>query len=47
MVSLSGRGSTPGLFEVMEVLGRDVSLARLRSGAERAAKAAPAAGGAS
>jgi glutamyl-tRNA synthetase len=42
-VALSGRGSTPGLFEVMEVLGRDVSLARLRNGAERAAKAAAAA----
>ena len=41
-VALSGRSATPGLFEVMEVLGRDVSLARLRHGAEVASKAAPA-----
>ncbi len=48
-VALSGRSATPGLFEVMEVLGREVSLARLRKGAELASKAvtAPPATGAS
>jgi glutamyl-tRNA synthetase len=29
-VALTGRGASPGLFEVLEVLGRDWSLARLR-----------------
>jgi len=29
-VALSGRSASPGLFEVMEVLGRELSLARLR-----------------
>jgi glutamyl-tRNA synthetase len=28
-VALTGRSATPGLFEVLEVLGRDRSLARL------------------
>jgi glutamyl-tRNA synthetase len=33
-VALSGRSATPGLFEVMEVLGRDKTLARLAKGAD-------------
>jgi glutamyl-tRNA synthetase len=33
-VALSGRSATPGLFQVLCVLGRDVSLARLTRGAE-------------
>jgi len=35
-VSLTGRTASPGLFEVMEVLGRDRTLLRLRQGIERA-----------
>ncbi|WP_394825997.1 glutamate--tRNA ligase [Pendulispora albinea] len=35
-VALTGRSATPGLFQVLYVLGKDVSLARLRKGAERA-----------
>jgi glutamyl-tRNA synthetase len=35
-VALTGRTASPGLFEVMEVLGRDRTLARLRAGIERA-----------
>ena len=35
-VALTGRSATPGLFQVLYVLGRDVSLARLRKGAELA-----------
>ena len=35
-VALSGRSATPGLFEVMEVLGKDRTLARLEKGAARA-----------
>jgi glutamyl-tRNA synthetase len=35
-VALAGRTASPGLFEVMEVLGRDRTLLRLRSGIERA-----------
>jgi glutamyl-tRNA synthetase len=31
-VALTGRTASPGLFEVMEVLGREVTLARLRHG---------------
>ncbi|MBK6576123.1 MAG: glutamate--tRNA ligase [Sandaracinaceae bacterium] len=38
-VALSGRGQSPGLFEVMEVLGREVSCARLLSAAEQAERA--------
>jgi len=38
-VSLSGRAATPGMFDVMAVLGRDISLARLRAGAKIAAEA--------
>jgi glutamyl-tRNA synthetase len=35
-VALTGRKASPGLFEVMEVLGQDRTLARLRAGAARA-----------
>ena len=35
-VALSGRTASPGLFEVMEVLGRERTLFRLRKGIERA-----------
>ncbi len=35
-VALTGRTATPGLFEVMELLGRERTLARLRQGIERA-----------
>ena len=33
-VALTGRSASPGLFEVLSVLGRDASLARLRRGAQ-------------
>ena len=36
-VALSGRGEGIGLFEMMQLLGRDKSLARLRYAAERLA----------
>jgi glutamyl-tRNA synthetase len=35
-VALTGRTASPGLFEVMEVLGRDRTLFRLHQGIERA-----------
>ncbi|MFO0706725.1 MAG: glutamate--tRNA ligase [Nitrospira sp.] len=35
-VALTGRTASPGLFEVMEILGRDRTLVRLRRGIERA-----------
>jgi glutamyl-tRNA synthetase len=35
-VALTGRSASPGLFEVMEVLGRDLTLARLQRGAAMA-----------
>jgi len=35
-VALTGRTASPGLFEVMEILGRDRTLLRLRRGLERA-----------
>ena len=35
-VALTGRTASPGLFEVMEILGRDRTLFRLRRGIERA-----------
>lgn len=35
-VALTGRTASPGLFEVMEVLGRERTLFRLRQGIERA-----------
>ena len=38
-VAMTGRTRSPGLFEVMEVLGKDKTLARLRTGAEIAAAA--------
>jgi glutamyl-tRNA synthetase len=38
-VSLTGRSQSPGLYEVLEVLGRDRSLARLEAGAAKAASA--------
>lgn len=38
-VALTGRTASPGLFDVMEVLGRDRTLFRLRQGIERATRA--------
>jgi glutamyl-tRNA synthetase len=38
-VVLTGRAASPGLFEVMDVLGRERTLLRLRKGIERAAGA--------
>ena len=38
-VAMTGRTRSPGLFEVMEVLGKEKTLARLRAGAEIAAAA--------
>jgi glutamyl-tRNA synthetase len=38
-VALTGRTASPGLFEVMEVLGRDRTLLRLRQGIDRASQA--------
>jgi glutamyl-tRNA synthetase len=35
-VALTGRTASPGLFEVMELLGRERTLARLKKGIERA-----------
>ena len=35
-VALTGRTASPGLFEVMEVLGRERTIMRLRQGSERA-----------
>ena len=40
-VSMTGRTRSPGLFEVMEVLGKEKTLARLRAGAKIAADAPP------
>ena len=37
-VALTGRTASPGLFEVMEVLGRDRTLRRLRLGIEQASR---------
>jgi len=37
-VALTGRTASPGLFDVMEVLGRDRTLFRLRQGIQRATK---------
>ena len=34
-VAVSGRGEGIGLFEMLELLGRDATLARLRAAAER------------
>ena len=38
-VALAGRTASPGLFEVMEILGRDRTLFRLRQGIDRASRA--------
>jgi len=38
-VALTGRTASPGLFDVMEVLGRDRTLLRLRQGIDRASHA--------
>lgn len=38
-VALTGRTASPGLFDVLVVLGKDVSLARLRAAAQKAAQA--------
>lgn len=38
-IALTGRKDSPGIFEVMEVLGKERSLARLAAAAERAAGA--------
>ncbi len=38
-VALTGRTASPGLFEVMDLLGRDRTLLRLRKGIERASRA--------
>lgn len=37
-VALTGRTASPGLFDVMEILGRERTLLRLRQGIERAAQ---------
>src|SRR6202044_2733848 len=42
-VALTGRPASPGLFEVLEVLGREDSLARIEK-AKRAAEEGPAPG---
>lgn len=39
-VALTGRTRSPGIYEVMEALGKEVSLARLRGGADLAEAAA-------
>jgi glutamyl-tRNA synthetase len=39
-VALTGRTASPGLFDVMDVLGRDRALARLKKGIERAKSSA-------
>jgi glutamyl-tRNA synthetase len=38
-VALTGRGAAPGLFEIMAVLGRELSVRRLRDGQARAERA--------
>lgn len=40
-VALTGRSMSPGLFEVIQILGKKVSLARLSRAAERARAAGP------
>ncbi len=45
--ALTGRSTSPGIFDVLEVLGREESLGRLRDAVERgAAERDPAAGAA-
>jgi glutamyl-tRNA synthetase len=41
-VAVSGRAATPGLFEVLEVLGKDKTVRRMNQAIERIAPAAPA-----
>ena len=41
-VALTGRGTSPGLFEMMQVMGKQRSLARLQRAAERAGALEPA-----
>lgn len=43
-VALTGRAASPGLWDVMVVLGRDASVTRLRRGADLCRSAAPSAG---
>jgi glutamyl-tRNA synthetase len=38
-VAMTGRTRSPGLFEVMDVLGKERTVARLRAGAELASRA--------
>ena len=40
-VALTGRGTSPGLFEMMQVMGKELALARLQRGAERASAVGP------
>jgi len=40
-VALTGRAASPGIFEVIDLLGREQTLARLRKGVERAKAARP------
>lgn len=40
-VALTGRTASPGIFEVMDLLGRERTVARLRRGIERASPAHP------
>ena len=40
-MSLTGRKVAPGLFEVMALLGRERTVARLRAAAERWAEESP------
>ncbi len=44
-VALTGRSASPGIFEVVHLLGREQSMARLRAAAARWAAEAPAAAG--
>jgi len=44
-IALTGRTSSPGIFEVVHLLGRERTVARLRAAAERWAAEAPAATG--
>jgi glutamyl/glutaminyl-tRNA synthetase len=38
-VAVSGRGIGPGLYEMIEILGKERSLARIAKGIEKAATA--------
>jgi glutamyl-tRNA synthetase len=39
-VALTGRSVSPGMYETIDVLGRDLSVSRLRAGAQRARQGA-------